>query len=103
MSPPQTTETPRRGTLVGINGYALRELRKLAGITTAQLVTEVSNADGKGFDRTYLSRIENGQRRHLSPALFARIVRALHVDRRALLADPPKAKPTKAKPTTSAA
>lgn len=88
--------TPQTGRSVGsasthilINGYALRELRKLAGITTAQFAREVADPDGgKGFDRSYLCRIENGQRSHVNPALFNRIVRALGVDRRALLADP---------------
>ena len=88
MSPTQKPVQPGRGTHVYVNGYALREMRVLAGITSIQLVREVANADGKGFDRTYLSRIENGRRRNINPAIFARIVAALGVDRRALLATP---------------
>ena len=88
MSPTPKSTQSARGTHVYVNGYALREMRILAGITTIQLVREVANADGKGFDRSFLSRIENGQRNRINPALFNRIVAALKIDRRALLASP---------------
>lgn len=88
MPPQQTHPAAGRGSRIDINGYALREMRKLAGITTAQLVREVANDDGKGFDRSFLNRIENGQRTVVNPDTFARIVRALGIDRRALLANP---------------
>ena len=88
MPPQQIDPVARRGTRININGYALREMRKLAGITTTQLVREVSDANGKGFDRSFLNRIENGQRTVVNPDTFARIVRALGIDRRALRANP---------------
>lgn len=78
---PQGRPAPR-DTHVAINGFALREIRKLVGIPTAQFARETN------VDRSYLSRIENGQRTRVNPAAFAAMVRALGVDRRALLAQP---------------
>lgn len=74
-----------RDTLVAVNGYALREIRKLVGIPTAQFARETK------VERSYLSRIENGQRTRVNPAIFAAMVRTLGVDRRALLAHPHEA------------
>lgn len=79
---PSKQPQPGHDTHVAINGYALREMRKLAGITTADFIREVS------MERSYLSRIENGQRTRVNPRLFANMVSALGVDRRALLAYP---------------
>lgn len=81
---PQGRQAPR-DTHVAINGYALREIRKLVGIPTAQFARETN------VERSYLSRIENGQRNRVNPAAFAAMVRTLGVDRRALLAQPHEA------------
>lgn len=78
---PQGRQAPR-DTLIAVNGYAVREIRKLVGIPTAQFAREAN------VDRSYLSRIENGQRTRVNPAVFAAMVRTLGVDRRALLAQP---------------
>lgn len=78
---PKGRQAPR-DTLIAVNGYAIREIRKLVGITTTQFAREVS------LERSYLSRIENGQKYRVNPAAFAAMVRALGVDRRALLAQP---------------
>jgi len=51
-------------------GQNLREIRKAAGLTLAQLAERV------GCDESYLSRIENGQRRG-SPYFLAHLAHVL--------------------------
>lgn len=66
---------------VDIAGRRVRELRKLAG---HNLVTFAPKA---GITFQYLSQIERGIRRSVSPEVFARICDALGVqDRRELIA-----------------
>lgn len=64
---------------VEINGAALRELRKLAGHN----ITELASIIDCSFQ--YLSQLETGARTACSPALYARICDALHLDDRTLL------------------
>lgn len=69
-------------TTVPINGPALRELRVRTGVSAASLAAELE------ISRTYLSMLETGVRRRVSPPLFQRIMLALRVqDRRVLLGD----------------
>lgn len=68
--------------IVKVNGEALRTIRKLKRLSTRQ-VAEIAR-----FDRSYIARIELGQRDGLSPEFFDRLVAALDVPRRALLANP---------------
>lgn len=65
---------------VRIDGSRLRELRKLTG---DNLVTFAPKAD---ITFQYLSQIERGARRHVSPAAYGRICDALGVERIELLA-----------------
>lgn len=70
-------------TTVGINGFALREIRVRSGLDTLPFAKAV------GISRPYLARIELGERRRVSPSVFAAILRELRIaDRRAILADP---------------
>lgn len=63
-----------------IDGAALRELRKISGLS-------VTEAAGKiGIAVAYLSQIERGDRRTVSPATFGRICDVMGVkDRKTLL------------------
>ncbi len=73
---PQTTAIP-------VNGAALRELRIRTGISVAELASEV------GVQRPYISKIELGYSKRVSPQVYAAILKALGVrDHRTLLADP---------------
>ena len=84
---PKGRQAPR-DTLIAVNGYAIREIRKLVGITTAQFAREVS------LERSYLSRIENGQKYrvnrshghavHEDLALLERLQRVHGLDQRRL-------------------
>lgn len=66
---------------VDIRGDLVRELRKLAG---DNLIVFAPKA---GITFQYLSQIERGKRRSVSPEVFARICDALGVaDRRELMA-----------------
>lgn len=67
---------------VDINGYALRVIRVLSGVSVRQLATEI------GKDRTYIAKIENGHPR-VSAAVYNSILAALKIeDRRVLLSAP---------------
>lgn len=86
--PPVTAADPVPGppttsTTVSINGFALREIRVRSGISVQQL------ADQLGLARSYITKIELGYSRRVSPPVFAALLSALVVgDRRALLAQP---------------
>ena len=74
------TQRARPTTAVPINGHALRELRIRTGVAVATLATDV------GIHRSYLTKIETGNKTQVSPELYERLVRALGLrDRRALL------------------
>ncbi|MFF4600118.1 helix-turn-helix domain-containing protein [Amycolatopsis sp. NPDC001319] len=63
-----------------IDGTLLRQLRKLGGDDLVQFAPKVEISIG------YLSQIERGHKKFVSPALFARICDQLGVeDRRTLL------------------
>ncbi|WP_158578433.1 helix-turn-helix domain-containing protein [Spongiactinospora rosea] len=70
-------------TTIGVNGFALRELRVRSGWDTKPFAATI------GISRPYLVRIELGERQRVSPSVFAAMLRALQLkDRRAILADP---------------
>lgn len=70
-------------TTVEINGFALRHIRKNAGIEVAELAERI------GVQRPYITKIELGHSRRVSPKVFNALLSALVVDdRRALLANP---------------
>jgi len=71
-----------RGKGITINTYAVKDFRVLAGLTAAQLAREV------GVGRPYISLIENGHRNTVSPTVLNALVKALHINRRSLLANP---------------
>lgn len=64
---------------VEIDGAKLRELRKMSGETL------VSFAPKCDITFQYLSQLERGDRRRVSPPTYARICQALGVGRRKLL------------------
>ncbi|PWK81648.1 DNA-binding Xre family transcriptional regulator [Lentzea atacamensis] len=75
--PPTTSPT------IEVNGYALRVIRVLTGIDAGNFSAAV------GVDRSYLNKLENGQKCRVSPSVFDALCRALSLkDRRALMADP---------------
>ncbi|MDM4722791.1 helix-turn-helix transcriptional regulator [Micromonospora sp. WMMA1363] len=77
-------DTPRPAA-IGIDGEKLRELRKLQGKTLGEF------APTCGITLQYLSQIERGDRRRVSPPVYARICAALKLtgprQRRTLLKD----------------
>ena len=83
------TQTHRRTAgRVAINGYTLRAMRVLAGLSTSNFIKQVSTEDVT-LDRTVLNRIENGHILTVDPALFKRFVTVLGLDdRKALMANP---------------
>jgi len=56
---------------VAVNGPKLRELRQLAGLNLAGLASAASISD------SYVSAIEHGHRKRVSPAVFGRVCNAL--------------------------
>ncbi len=58
---------------VAVNGQVIRKRRKLHGETVTALAKRV------GISQQYLSFIERGDRRHVSPPVFANICDALGV------------------------
>lgn len=67
---------------ITINPAALRHIRRLTGLGVAQLGVEV------GVTASYISNMEAGRRKSVSPAVFAALCRVLRVtDRRALMAE----------------
>lgn len=70
-------------TTVEINGFALRHIRKNAGIEVAELAERI------GVQRPYVTKIELGHSQRVSPKVFNAILSTLVIeDRRALLANP---------------
>ena len=59
---------------VEVDGAAIRELRKRAGLTMTMLAHQVDLTLG------YLSQIERGVKRTISPPAFRRIAAALELD-----------------------
>ena len=73
-------------TTFSVNGQAIRELRKAAGVETSQM------AELARISRRYLSHLENGTRTRMRPAPYARLRTALGAHDTQLLA-PPKTPP----------
>lgn len=72
----------RAPTSVQVNGPALRAIRQLRGVSCAELARHV------GADVSFLARIERAEKRGVRAETFARLVDALDVDGRALMANP---------------
>lgn len=69
--------------LVEIQGFALRVIRKRSGLEMEELASLVK------CDRSYINRIELGQRQQVSETVYARILKALQIaDWRVLMANP---------------
>jgi len=83
------SQTPTRATgRVAINGYTLRAMRILAGLTTTNFLQQVVT-DTVNLDRTLLNRIENGHVATVRADVFNRFVAVLGLeDRKALMANP---------------
>ncbi|MGH2618599.1 MAG: helix-turn-helix domain-containing protein [Thermomicrobiales bacterium] len=74
------TRTPAN---VAINGATVRHLRIMSGLGVTALAEEL------GCTPPYVSRIESGRAKRVSPAMFAKLRSALAVtDPRVLMADP---------------
>lgn len=70
-------------TTIEIHGPALREIRVRSGISVMALAKEV------GIQRPYVSKIELGHSRRVSPEVFNGFIRALGItDRRCIMANP---------------
>lgn len=77
---------PQRTTrsTVDVHGYALRVIREARGLKVADL------AESLGVDRSYITHIENGSKRRVSPEFYASLCAQLLIeDPRALLAVAP--------------
>ena len=69
---------------VEVHGYALRVIREARGRKVADL------ADSLDVDRSYITHIENGSKRRVSPEFYAALCGQLQIeDQRALLAVAP--------------
>lgn len=69
---------------VEIHGFALRVIREARARKVADL------ADCLSVDRSYITHIENGSKRRVSPEFYAALLRELQIeDYRALLANAP--------------
>lgn len=74
-------KTPR---IVEVHGFALRVIRERTGRKVADL------ADALGVDRSYITHLENGSKRRVSPEFYAALCSELLIDdHRALLAEAP--------------
>lgn len=62
-----------------IDGARLRELRKISGMSVTDAAKKI------GIATAYLSQIERGDRRTVSPATFGRICDAMGIEDRASL------------------
>lgn len=62
-----------------IDGARLRELRKISGMSVTDAAKKI------GIAIAYLSQIERGDRRTVSPATFGRICDAMGIEDRASL------------------
>lgn len=77
------TQTSRRA--VEVHGFALRVIREARGRKVADLASELS------VNRSYITHIENGTKRRVSPEFYNSLLLALSVDEyRALLANAPE-------------
>lgn len=69
----------RRGTAIPINGPALREIRLRTGLGIVDLASTVNVTEA------YISKIECGHSRHVSPLVFSKLNIALQItDQRVL-------------------
>lgn len=76
--------TTSRG-IVEVHGYATRVIREARGRKVADLAAAL------GVDRSYITHIENGTKRRVSPEFYAALCRELLIeDQRALLAVAPE-------------
>lgn len=77
-----SSQSQRRA--VEVHGYALRVIREAKGRKVADL------AEALGVDRSYITHIENGSKRRVSPEFYASLCAELLIeDHRALLAIAP--------------
>lgn len=67
-----------------LNIEALRVIRERSGVTKAELARRA------GYDRTLITRLENGERPG-TPAVIARLAEALQVSQVAICSDVPSA------------
>lgn len=73
---------------VEVHGYALRVIREARGRKVSDL------AEALGVDRSYITHLENGTKRRVSPEFYAALLHQLQIDDyRALLADAPTKEP----------
>lgn len=78
-------EKTTRTAAVEVHGFALRVIREGRGRKVADL------AEALGVDRSYITHIENGSKRRVSPEFYAGLLRELVIeDYRALLAVAPE-------------
>lgn len=77
---PKTTRSP-----IEVHGYALRVIREARGRKVADL------AEALGVDRSYITHLENGSKRSVSPEFYSSLCAQLLIeDQRALLAIAPE-------------
>lgn len=68
---------------VAVNGPALRHIRVLTGVGSAELSTSLS------VNRAYISKIECGYSTRVSGSFYAKLCEALNIqDRRVLMVNP---------------
>lgn len=77
---------------VEVHGYALRVIREARGRTVADLASTLPGKRGEiGVDRSYITHLENGTKRAVSPEFYAALLKELQIeDYRALLAVAPE-------------
>jgi transcriptional regulator with XRE-family HTH domain len=87
MFPDMTEKTTKRPA-VEIHGFALRVIREARGRKVADL------AEALDVDRSYITHIENGSKRRVSPEFYNALLNELQVeDYRAILANAPVREP----------
>lgn len=75
-------------TTIEVHGPALRDIRTRSGIEVAEL------AEAVGVKRPYITKIELGHSRRVSPRVYNALLDALGIkDRRALMVNPYGASP----------
>lgn len=80
-----STTTTRTDRTVEVHGYALREIREGKGRKVADL------ASALGVDRSYITHLENGSKRRVSPEFYNSLCAELLIkDQRALMAVAPE-------------
>jgi transcriptional regulator with XRE-family HTH domain len=83
---PRTTRSA-----VDVHGYALRVIREARGRSVSDLASTLPGKTGTGVDRSYITHLENGTKRTVSPEFYAALLRELQIDDyRALLAVAPE-------------